>query len=108
MKTSNTVLTSSMLRKAATLTERIELKRKALAEDEALLASMLNTPITFGNGTPVAKSGTRTMSAETKAKIAAGQARRWANQKNDAPTTGGVTIASVTAPRPAQVVAPLP
>lgn len=97
-----------MLRKAATLTERIELKRKALAEDEALLASMLNAPITFGGNAPVAKSGTRTMSAETKAKIAAGQVRRWANQKNDAPATGGVTIASVTAPRPAVAVANLP
>jgi hypothetical protein len=77
-----------MLRKAATLTERIENKRKALAEDEALLASMLGTPVSFSAGSPVAKSGKRTMSAETKAKIAAGQAKV---QRLDA--TGSLSLA---------------
>jgi len=108
MKTNTAnVLTSAMLRKAIRLTERIENKRESLAADEAELASILNTPVSATSApVPVAgvrktaTKGKRTMSPETKAKIAAGQAKRWAAQKaaGNANTQPVATKASTPAP----------
>lgn len=61
-----TSLTTKQLRKAANLKEKIE---KLNGELEALL------------GTPVKVAKRRTMSAATRAKMAAAQSARWARRK---------------------------
>lgn len=81
-------VSSKNLRKAATVAERIERQRAALAESESLLASLLGTPVSGSSAKVPAVKGPsrkRTMSPETKAKIAAGQKARWAKVNNAAP-----------------------
>ena len=95
ISTSNSGLTPAILRRAATLSERIQNQEKALSANKAMLASMLGQ--TSFTSVPV-KTGKRTMSDATRAKIAAGQAKRWAK-----------VHAQVAAPAPAPAAkAPLP
>lgn len=77
------------LLKAAKIAARIETKRAALAEDESLLASLLGVTTGSSPEVPAVKGNKRkrTMSPETKAKIAAGQKARWAKVNTAAPST---------------------
>lgn len=115
MKTNQSiVLTASTLRKASRIAERIEKRtttfNEANAADAAAFLEL--TGQTFGaqvTAATVATSngkskGKRVMSEATKAKIAAGQAKRWANKKA-APTTPAPTAQTTTPTQPAPVAA---
>jgi hypothetical protein len=104
----NIVLTASTLRKASRIAERIEKRtttfNEANAADAAAFLEL--TGQTFGaqvtaatTATSSGKSkGKRVMSQATKDKIAAGQAKRWANQKTAPTTPAPVASTPVSAP----------
>jgi hypothetical protein len=115
MKTNQSiVLTASTLRKASRIAERIEKRTTtfnlANAADAAAFQEL--TGQTFGaqvTAATIATSsgkgkGKRVMSEATKAKIAAGQAKRWANQKA-APTTPAPVASTPVPAQPATVAA---
>lgn len=110
MKTNQSiVLTASTLRKASRIAERIEKRTTtfnlANAADAAafqeLTGQTFGAQVTAATIAPSSGKGKRTMSAATKAKIAAGQALRWANKK------AGVTTPAAPTPTPSAQPAPV-
>lgn len=105
MKTNNIVLTAATLRKASRIAERIENRTAKFNADNAadaaqfqsLTGQTFGTQVTASTLAPSSGKGKRTMSAATKAKIAAGQALRWANKK-----AGVTTPAAPATVTPAQ------
>lgn len=115
MKTNNVnVLTATMLRQAARLADRIENRtakfNAANAKDAkafaALTGQTLGQTVSAPNLKVPAKGGAkRVMSAATKAKIAAGQAKRWATARAAAGNqTSPATPATPAATAPAPAV----
>ena len=101
-KVTSTVPTPANLRRAANILERLTEKRKGIAVLEAEYSALIGNTISSGNVPPVGYTSSgkvkRTMSAATKAKIAAGQAKRWANAKS-------ATVATPTPATPAATAA---
>ena len=84
MNETSTVLTAAQLREAATLTENIEQLQSQIGPLASQLTESQNklTALMGVNRSNGATSGTkRVLSAEARAKIAAGQKARWAAKK---------------------------